>query len=187
MAVAWYVLQVYSNNERKVEKLLRQKISAGKLSKDVLIDIKLPIEEITEVKDGKKRILKKVFLPGYVLLEMDLPDKEKNWKELCSELIQTPGVNGFVATRHNNRPNPLSSEEARNILQRTGEIKGERPVRARQTYAVGEQVKIIEGPFESFTGTIDDVNTEKNRLKVMVVIFGRNTAVEVDIIQVEKV
>ncbi|MDR0550544.1 MAG: transcription termination/antitermination protein NusG [Spirochaetaceae bacterium] len=185
MSAAWYVLQVYSNNERKVEKLLRQKISSGQLTKEVVMDIKLPIEEITEVKDGKKRSLKKVFLPGYVLLEMDLP--EKDWQKTCSELINTAGVSGFVATKHNVRPSPLSNDEARDILQRAGEIKGEKPIRSRQTFASGEQVKIIDGPFESFTGTIEEVNTEKNRLKVIVVIFGRNTSVEVDIIQVEKI
>jgi transcriptional antiterminator NusG len=81
----------------------------------------------------------------------------------------------------------LSGDEARGILQKSGEIKGERPVRSRQSFAVGELVKIIEGPFETFTGTIEEVNHEKNKLKVMVGIFGRNTPVEVDLLQVEKV
>jgi transcriptional antiterminator NusG len=91
-----------------------------------------------------------------------------------------------VGTPADKRPNPLTGDEARAILQKSGEIKGERPVRARQSFAAGEQVKIIDGPFESFTGTIEEVNQEKNRLKVMVGIFGRNTPVEVDLLQVEK-
>ena len=85
------------------------------------------------------------------------------------------------------KPAPITGEEARSILQRAGEIKGERVVRNRQTFSQGEQVKIIEGPFESFTGAIEDVNVEKNKLKVMVGIFGRATPVEVDMLQVEKI
>ncbi|MDR2521667.1 MAG: transcription termination/antitermination protein NusG [Spirochaetaceae bacterium] len=185
MAAAWYVLQVYSNKERKVQKLIQQKIDSGALSKEIVQDIKLPIEDVTEVKDGKKRTFKKIFLPGYVLVEIDMP--ERNWEATCSTMIKIEGVSGFVSTKHNVRPNPLSSDEARTILQRSGEIKGEKPVRSRQTFAPGEQVKITDGPFESFTGTIDEVNTEKNKLKVMVGIFGRNTSVEVDIVQVEKI
>ena len=185
MSASWYVLQVFTNKEKKAEKLIRQKLANNELSKEVVLDIKLPIEEVTEVKDGKKRTHKKIFLPGYVLVEIDMPDKD--WEKTCSELIKIEGVAGFVSTKHNVKPNPLSPDEARAILQRAGEIKGEKPVRARQTFAPGEQVKITDGPFDSFTGTIEEVNTEKNKLKVMVGIFGRNTPVEVDIMQVEKV
>ncbi|MDR2601221.1 MAG: transcription termination/antitermination protein NusG [Spirochaetaceae bacterium] len=185
MSTAWYVLQVYSNRERKVEKLIRQKIASGDIPKDVVRDIKLPIEDVVEIKEGKKRFSKKIFLPGYVLIEMDLP--EKDWKSVCSHIIKLDGVSGFVGTKHNIRPSPLSNNEARDILQRAGEIKGEKPNRSRQAFASGEQVKITDGPFESFTGTIEEVNAEKNKLKVMVGIFGRNTPVEVDVAQVEKV
>jgi transcriptional antiterminator NusG len=156
----------------------------GDLDKEAVRDVKVPQEEVVEVRDGKKRTLTKKFLPGYVLLEMDLPDAD--WKTPCSRIKKIQGVTGFVGTPADRKPQPLSGDEARSILQKSGEMKGERPVRARQSFAPGEQVKIIEGPFETFTGTIETVNPEKNKLKVMVGIFGRNTAVEVDLLQVEK-
>jgi transcriptional antiterminator NusG len=157
----------------------------GELEKEVVRDIKVPSEEVVEVRDGKKRTQTRKFLPGYILVEMDLPERE--WKATTSRIRKINGVTGFVGTPADRKPNPLSGDEARSILQKSGEIKGERPVRARQSFAAGEQVKIIDGPFESFTGTIEDVNQEKNKLKVMVGIFGRNTPVEVDLLQVEKV
>ena len=160
-------------------------LKSGELSKEIVRDVKIPTEDITEIKDGKKRTLTRKFYPGYMLIEMDLPDS--GWQETNSALRGIPGLTGFVCTPANRRPQPLSPDEARAILQKAGEIKGERPVRTRQTFSAGEQVKITDGPFESFTGTIEEVNTEKNRLKVMVAIFGRNTPVDVDLMQVEKV
>jgi transcriptional antiterminator NusG len=184
MATGWYVLHTYSGYENKIEKTIRMMAESGDLNKEVVKDVKVPSEEVVEVKDGKKRTLTKKFLPGYILVEMDLPDLE--WKATCSKIKKIQGVTGFVGTPADRKPNPLTGDEARSILQKSGEIKGERPVRARQSFAAGEQVKIIDGPFESFTGTIETVNQEKNKLKVMVGIFGRSTAVEVDLLQVEK-
>jgi transcriptional antiterminator NusG len=184
MATGWYVLHTYSGHENKIEKTIHLMIEKGELDKEVVRDVKVPQEEVVEVRDGKKRTLTKKFLPGYVLLEMDLPDAD--WKTPCSRIKKIQGVTGFVGTPADRKPQPLSGDEARGILQKSGEIKGERPVRSRQSFAVGEQVKIIEGPFETFTGTIEEVNQEKNKLKVMVGIFGRNTPVEVDLLQVEK-
>jgi len=151
----------------------------------VVRDIKIPSEEVVEVRDGKKKTQTRKFLPGYILVEMDLPDL--TWKIPCTKIKRIQGVTGFVGTPADRKPNPLSGDEARGILQKSGDIKGERPVRARQAFAAGEQVKIRDGPFESFTGTIEEVNQEKNKLKVMVGIFGRNVPVEVDILQVEKI
>ena len=187
MATGWYVLHTYSGYENKIEKTIRMMIGTGELDKEVVRDIKIPSEEVTEVRDGKKRTQVRKFLPGYILIEMDLPNEEQQWKLTCSKIKKIQGVTGFVGTPANRKPNPLSGDEARSILQKSGEMKGERPVRARQSFAAGEQVKIIDGPFESFTGTIEEVNQEKNKLKVMVGIFGRNTPVEVDLLQVEKV
>jgi transcriptional antiterminator NusG len=161
-------------------------ISMGELNKDVVRDVKVPSEEVVEVRDGKKRTQTRKFLPGYILVEMDLPNEEQLWKLACSKIKKIQGVTGFVGTPANKKPNPLSGDEARGILQKSGEMKGERPVRARQSFNQGELVKIIDGPFETFTGTIEEVNQEKNKLKVMVGIFGRNTPVEVDLLQVEK-
>jgi transcriptional antiterminator NusG len=187
MATGWYVLHTYSGYENKVEKTIRMMIGNGDLDGAVVRDVKIPCEEVVEVKDGKKRTQTRKFFPGYILVEMDLPNEEQLWKLACSKIKKIPGVTGFVGAAANRKPTPLSADEARSILQRAGEMKGERPARARQSFNAGEQVKIIDGPFESFTGTIEEVNQEKNKLKVMVGIFGRNTPVEVDILQVEKV
>jgi transcriptional antiterminator NusG len=185
MATGWYVLHTYSGYENKIEKTIRMMTGKGELDKEVVRDVKVPSEEVVEVRDGKKRTQTRKFLPGYILVEMDLPDNE--WNLTCSRIKKIPGVTGFVGTPADRKPQPLSGDEARSILQKSGEIKGERPVRTRQSFSAGEQVKIIDGPFESFTGTIEEVNQEKNKLKVMVGIFGRNTPVEVDLLQVEKV
>ncbi|MDR2758312.1 MAG: transcription termination/antitermination protein NusG [Spirochaetaceae bacterium] len=184
MATGWYVLHTYSGYENKIEKTIRIMLDSGELEKEVVRDVKVPSEEVVEVKDGKKRTLTKKFFPGYILVELDLPDA--GWKAACSKIKKIQGVTGFVGTPADKKPQPLSGDEARAILQKSGEIKGERPARSRQSFTAGEQVKIIDGPFESFTGTIEEVNQEKNKLKVMVGIFGRNTPVEVDLLQVEK-
>ena len=184
MATGWYVLHTYSGYENKIEKIIRMMVEKKELDKEVVRDIKIPSEEIVDIKDGKKRTQTRKFLPGYILIEMDLPDL--GWKETCSKIKKIQGVTGFVGTPADRKPNPLTGDEARGILQKSGEIKGERPVRSRQIYVTGEQVKIIDGPFESFTGTIEEVNQEKNKLKVTVGIFGRNVPVEVDLLQVEK-
>ncbi|MDR0568374.1 MAG: transcription termination/antitermination protein NusG [Spirochaetaceae bacterium] len=185
MATGWYVLHTYSGYENKIEKTIRKMVDTGDLDKEVIRDVKVPSEEVIEVKDGKKRTRINKFLPGYILLEMNLP--EVNWKEPCSKIKNIQGVTGFVGTPADRRPHPLREEEARSVLQKSGEIKGERPIRTRQIFETGQQVKIIEGPFESFTGFIEEVNQEKNKLKVMVGIFGRNTPVEVDLLQVERI
>jgi transcriptional antiterminator NusG len=184
MATGWYVLHTYSGYENKIEKTIRMMTENGELGKEIVRDVKVPAEEVVEVRDGKKRTQTRKFLPGYILVEMDLPERE--WKATTSKIRKIQGVTGFVGTPADKKPNPLTGDEARGILQKSGEIKGERPVRARQSFASGEQVKIIDGPFESFTGTIEEVNQEKSKLKVMVGIFGRNTPVEVDLLQVEK-
>jgi transcriptional antiterminator NusG len=187
MATGWYVLHTYSGYENKIEKTIRMMTENGELEKTVVCDVKVPCEEVVEVKDGKKRTKSSKFLPGYILVEMDLPEAEAGWKAACSKIKKIQGVTGFVGTPADKKPQPLTGDEARAILQKSGEIKGERTVRTRQTFTAGEQVKIIDGPFESFVGTIEEVNHEKNKLKVMVGIFGRNAPVEVDLLQVEKV
>ena len=186
MATGWYVLHTYSGYESKIEKTIRMMTGVGELDKEVVRDVKVPSEEVVEVRDGKKRTQTRKFLPGYILVEMDLPNEEQLWKLTCSKIKKIQGVTGFVGTPANKKPNPLSGDEARSILQKSGEMKGERPTRTRQSYAAGEKVKIIDGPFESFMGTIEEVNQEKNKLKVIVEIFGRSTPLEVDLLQVEK-
>ncbi len=186
MAKGWYILHVYSGYEKKIERTIRALLENGDLKSEYVLDVKVPVEEVTEVKDGKKRTQKKLLLPGYIMVELDLP--ELGWKDVCQSIRRIQGVTAFVGQdNHNNRPRPISSEEAVSLLQRSGEIKGDKPVRMKQSYNVGEQVKIIDGPFASFTGSIEEVNMEKSKLRVTVAIFGRATPVEVDLLQVEKV
>ncbi len=149
---------------------------------DAVYDVKVPSEEVTEVRNGKKRIVNKKFLPGYILVEMDLPDR--GWKIPCSAIRKIQGVTGFVGTGQNSKPQHISADEAKSILQKTGAIKTERRLQAKQDFQVGEEVQIIDGPFESFKGTIEVVNQEKGKLRVMVGIFGRATPVEVSFAQV---
>ncbi len=184
MAKGWYVLHTYSGHENKVEKFIR-KLAEEAPYDEVISDIKVPSEEVVEVKDGKRKVLNKKFLPGYILLEMDLPDF--GWKSICSQIRKIQGVTGFVGSMGGSKPQPISPDEARGILQRTGEIKSDKTVKPKQTFSVGESVRIVEGPFDSFTGTIEDVNLEKGKLRVSVGIFGRSTPVEVGFLQVEKV
>jgi len=184
MAKGWYVLHTYSGYENKIEKTLRKMIQEQNLG-EYIFDIKVPSEQVVEVKDGKKKVSTKKFLPGYILLEMDLPDQ--GWKPICSAIRRIPGVTGFVGSSPNLKPQPISQEEARMIFQKTGEIKGEKVLKPKQTFSIGETVRIIDGPFDSFTGTIEEVNLEKGKLRVMVGIFGRATPVEVDFLQVEKI
>lgn len=185
MAKGWYILHTYSGYEGKIERTIRTMLENGDLSSDIVLDIKIPVEDVVEVKDGKRRTVTKKFLPGYMMLELDLPDLD--WKNACSAIRRIQGVTAFVGTSSNVRPRPISNDEVISLLQKAGELKGEKGGRLKQSFSVGEQVKIIEGPFVSFSGSIEEVNLEKNKLRVMVGIFGRATPVEVDLNQVEKV
>ncbi|MCQ2981218.1 MAG: transcription termination/antitermination protein NusG [Treponemataceae bacterium] len=186
MAKGWYILHVYSGYEKKIERTIRALLENGDLSSDIVLDVKVPVEEVTDIKDGKKKTTKKLILPGYLMIELDLPDS--GWKDVCSSIRRIQGVTGFTGlVNHNEKPRPISNDEAVRLLQKSGDIKGEKTVRMKQSYNVGEQVKIIDGPFASFTGSIEEVNMEKNKLRVTVAIFGRATPVEVDLLQVEKV
>ncbi len=184
MSKQWYVLHTYSGYENKIEKTIRRLMEDGELESAVT-DIKVPAEQVVEVKEGKKKVSMKKFLPGYILLEMDLPDL--GWKQICSKIRRINGVTGFVGSGAGFKPQPISAEEARAILQKTGEIKGDKGLKPKQSFSAGEAVRIVEGPFESFTGTVEEVNLEKGKLRVTVGIFGRSTPVEVDFLQVEKV
>lgn len=183
MAKGWYVVHTYSGYENKVQKHLAR-IMESQEFKEQLFDVKVPQEEVVEVRDGKKRVTSKKFLPGYILLEMDLGDAR--WKELTSSIRRIQGVTAFVGAQTGRKPQPISGDEVRSILQKSGAIKNQN-VRPRQTFSLGEPVRIVDGPFDSFTGTVEEVNLEKGKLRVSVGIFGRSTPVELDFLQVEKV
>jgi transcriptional antiterminator NusG len=184
MAKGWYVVHTYSGYEGKVEKYIR-KMMENDLLESAVTDIKVPSEEVVEMKDGKKKVTTRKFLPGYILVEMDLPDR--GWKGICSQIRKIQGVTGFVGATGGVKPQPISPEEAKAILQKAGEIRADKSFTPKQTFELGETFRIIDGPFDTFTGTVEEANLEKGKLKVMVGIFGRATPVEVDFTQVEKI
>ena len=184
MTKGWYVIHVYSGHENKVEKQLK-KLMQTKPVGEYIYDVKVPSEYVVEIKDGKKRVNTKKFLPGYILVEMQMPNN--GWKEICTFIRRVPGVTGFVGFKRDQKPQPISAEDARAILQKSGEIKQDKLMKPKQTFNIGEMVRIIDGPFDQFTGSIEEVNLEKGKLRVMVGIFGRATPVEVDFLQVEKI
>ena len=171
----WYIIHAYSGFERKVRESLESRIQAFGLQNRIG-RIMIPTEPVTELRNGKKYTIERVFLPGYVLVEMDLDN------DLWHVIKNTPRVTGFLGTGDN--PVALSEQEVSSILFRT-ETAGNKPT-MKVKYEKGEQVRINEGPFANFNGAVDDVNEDKQTLKVMVSIFGRPTPTEVEFSNVEK-
>lgn len=185
MARGWYTVHTYSGYEQKIEKLIRRMMETDLSFATVCLDVKVPFETLIETKEGVKKEVKKKVLPGYILVELDLPEDD-SWKGYCSQIKRIQGVTGFLASSRSARPIPLTKEEMNNILQRTGEIKAEKTFRPKQSFTEGETVKVTDGPFSGFTGVIEEINLEKGRIKVSVEIFGRATPVEIEFSQVEK-
>lgn len=187
MAKGWYILQVYTNYENKVKTAIDAQVKNSEVGKYIL-DVKIPVEETAEIKSGKKKSSKKKFLPGYLLMEIDMPDEPEEWKQLLNVLLSIHGVTGFLgAPSRNVKPKPISTEEAKSILQKMGELKGPDIVVTKVDFSLGEQVKIVDGAFQNFTGVIEDILPDKGKVKVKVEIFGRSTLVEMDFMQVEKI
>lgn len=187
MAKAWYVLSVYSGYENKVERFARIMMEEGELN--VICDIKVPIKEDIETKsdkDGKmkKVVVKRKLLPGYILLEMDIPDRA--WKPALAPLHRIQGVVGFLGQAEGMKPQPISNEEAKSILQKAGEIKGEKAV-SSQTFFEGEKVRVIDGAFSKFEGVVKEVDLEKGKLVVVIGVFGRDTPIDIEFNQIEHV
>jgi len=172
----WYIIHSYSGFERKVRESLESRVQAFGLQ-DKIGRVLIPTESVTEVRGGKKYTSERMFYPGYVLVEMDMDDHV--WHVVKS----TPRVTGFVGTGQ--QPTPLSEEEVQNIVYRVGESKDKPKLKVK--FEKNETVRITEGPFASFTGVVDEVNEDRETLKVMVTIFGRSTPVELEFGQVEKV
>lgn len=184
MAKGWYVVNTYTGYEQKIERTINKLRENNEEFAEVCTDVKVPFETVVEVRNDKEKQVKKKILPGYILVELDLP--EKNWMKWCSEIRRIQGVTGFLTTTERAKPKPLKEIEVRRILQKIGEVPEDKVFKPRQSFTVGESVKITEGPFESFSGEIEKVNLEKGKLTVSVGIFGRSTPVEVDFDQVEK-
>ena len=172
----WYIIHAYSGFERKVRESLDSRIQAFGLQNKIG-RVMIPTEPVTEIVNGKKRTVERVFLPGYVLVEMDLDN------DLWHVIKNTPRVTGFLGT--GDKPVALSEEEVSSILFRS-ETSKDKP-RLKIKFEKNESVRISEGPFASFTGVVDEVNEDRETLKVMVTIFGRSTPVELEFGQVEKV
>lgn len=176
MAKHWYVIHTQTGYEDRVKTTLEAKVKAG-LAKEAVSQILVPIEQVSEVKAGKKRISQRKFFPGYILVEMELTDE--SWYLIKS----IPGVTGFVGA--GSKPLPLREEEIDAILKQAKEAK-EKPT-PKVIFEKGESVRVNEGPFTNFNGTIEEVNPSKGKIKVMISIFGRATPVELETWQVEKV
>jgi transcription termination/antitermination protein NusG len=172
----WFIIHTYSGFENKVAESLRTRSEAFGWA-DKIGQILIPTEEVVELRNGKKVTSKRLIYPGYVLVEMEMNDA------LWHEVKNTPRVTGFVGG--GNAPVPLSADEVNSILYRQAS-SAERP-RPKMTFEKNDSVRIIDGPFANFSGKVDEVNTERGTLRVMVTIFGRATPVELEFLQVEKV
>ncbi len=177
MSKKWYVVHAYSGFEKSVTRSLKERIAREEME-DQFGQILVPVEEVVDVKNGQKTISERKFFPGYVLVEMEMTDD--TWHLVKS----TPKVSGFVGGK-GNKPTPISQREVDAIMQQMQQ--GIEKPKPKVEFEVGERVRVTEGPFVDFNGTVDEVNYERNKLRVSVQIFGRETPVELDFVQVEKV
>jgi transcriptional antiterminator NusG len=173
MEKQWYVVHTYSGYENKVKANLEKRIESMNMEEKIF-RILVPMEDEVEMKDGKRKVSKRKVFPGYVLVEMFMTDD--SWYVVRN----TPGVTGFVGS--GSKPIPLDEAEARQIIRQLG---GEE-IRTRVNYELGENVRVVNGPFENFIGAIDDINTEKGKVRVIISMFGRETPIELDFSQIEK-
>jgi transcriptional antiterminator NusG len=171
----WYIIHTYSGFEQKVADSLRSRAQAFGFDHQIG-ELLIPTEEVVELRAGKKITSKRLLYPGYVMVQMEMND------QLWHEVKNTPRVTGFVGG--GNSPVPLTADEVNSILFRQ-QTSTERP-RPKMNFEKNETVRIVDGPFASFSGKIDEINSERNTLRVMVTIFGRSTPVELDFLQVSK-
>ena len=168
----WFVIHTYSGYEDRVKKNLEQRIKS--MDSGEVLGVVIPTAEETEVKNGQRREVTKKILPGYVLVQMKM--SEQSWNVVRN----TPGVTGFVGS--SNKPAPLPEEEVNRILK---QITDEAP-RVKVGFRQGQSIKVIDGPFIDFMGVVDDINEQRGKVKVLLSLFGRETPVELDFLQVEK-
>lgn len=176
MSLKWYVVHVYSGHEQKVKLALEEKINSSKRP-EKFGDILIPTENVVELKDGKKKESSRKFYPGYILLRMDLDNE--TWHIVNS----TPKVTGFLGGK--NKPAPISDKEAENIVNKMQQ--GKNKPQPKYFFEPGDEVRVVDGPFATFNGMVEEVSPEKEKIKVLVSIFGRATPVELNFIQVTKI
>lgn len=176
MAKRWYVVHAYSGYEKKVAAALKERIELQEMQ-DVFGDVLVPTEEVVEMRGGQKRKSERKFFPGYVLVQMELND------ETWHLVKETPRVMGFIGGKAD-KPAPITEKEALAILQRVDD-SADKP-KPKTLFEPGEMVRVIDGPFNDFNGVVEEVNYEKSKLRVAVLIFGRSTPVELEFSQVEK-
>ncbi|MDH5361611.1 MAG: transcription termination/antitermination protein NusG [Gammaproteobacteria bacterium] len=176
MAMRWYVVHAYSGFENQVKRSLEERVARFGMEES-FGEILVPTEEVVEMKEGQKRKSERKFFPGYVLVQMDMTDESWHLVKDC------PRVLGFIGGT-SDRPAPITDREAEQILNRIQE--GVEKPRPKTLFEAGELVRIIDGPFTDFNGTVEEVDYEKSRLRVEVSIFGRTTPVELDFHQIEK-
>lgn len=177
MSKKWYVVQAYSGFEKNVQRILEERIAREEMG-DYFGQILVPVEKVVDIRNGRKTISERKSYPGYVLVEMEMTDD--SWHLVKS----TPRVSSFIGGRAN-RPTPISQKEAEIILQQV-QTGIEKP-KPKVEFEVGQQVRVNEGPFADFNGVVEEVNYERNKLRVSVQIFGRETPVELEFSQVEKI
>lgn len=177
MAFRWYIVHAYSGFEKKVAQAIREQAAQKNIS-HLIEDVVVPVEEVVEVRRGKKVAAERKFFPGYVMVKMELTD------ETWHMVKNTPKVTGFLGGGGKGRPVPITDKEAENIFDQVRD--GITPSKSMISFELGENVKIIDGPFESFVGLVEQVDDEKSRVKVSVSIFGRATPVDLEYSQVEK-
>ncbi len=178
MAARWYIVHAYSGFEKKVAQTIREQAAQKGLSEQVE-EVFVPVEDVTEVRRGKKVSAERKFFPGYVMVKMTLSDE--SWHMVKN----IPKVTGFLGGGSKGRPLPISDKEAESIFSQVRE--GVSSAASGISFEIGESVKITEGPFEGFVGNVEQVDDEKKRVKVSVSIFGRATPVDLEFTQVEKV
>lgn len=176
MARKWYVVHTYSGHEAKVRDHLKERFTALNLN-DRVGDLLIPMEDVVEIRNGKRIVSTRKFFPGYLLINMEIDD------EIWYLIKNTPRVTGFLGDA--NKPTPLPEEEVEKIMEQLRGA-GEKP-KPKVGFDQGESVRVIDGPFANFTGIIEDVNLDRGKVRLMVSIFGRATPVELEFPQIEKI
>ncbi len=179
---AWYVVHCYSGYENKVRQALEQRITRVPGLAELVFRVVVPTEEEIDVRDGQRKVVQRRVFPGYILVEMiEYDPEDPQAKRAWYEVRNTQGVTGFVSS--GDIPKALREDEVAKILKR---MEADQP-KVRVTYRPGQAVRIVDGPFADFRGTVDEVNMEKGKVRVLVSMFGRETPLELDLLQVEKV